>query len=73
MDVARELQLSSQFTTLNLKYYTISISTTSGTNSSYTLTATAKEPLATQETTCKQIKLSVNTTNMETKEPAECW
>ncbi len=71
MDVAAQLQLSSQFPAL--KYYTISISLNSGATTSYTLTATAEEPLATQETTCREITLTVDTNNTDTKGPTGCW
>ena len=69
MEVAAQLQLSSQFTTLNLKYYTISINAGA---TSYTLTATAK-PSATQDDNCNTIDLIVNTDNIETKSNPGCW
>lgn len=72
MDVADQLQLSSQL--LKLKYYTISITLNSGATPSYILTATAIEPLWSQEKEiCRKITLTVDAENKDTKEPTECW
>ncbi|MGI9214194.1 MAG: type IV pilin protein, partial [Gammaproteobacteria bacterium] len=52
MDVAAKIN-SQNFP--NLKYYNITITITSGTDASYTLIATAKEPLATNDKNCPTI------------------
>lgn len=69
MDVAGTIN-SQNFPTL--KYYTITISLNAGATS-YTLTATATQSLAANDTACTAINLTVDTNNIDTKTPPECW